>query len=123
MAPITLTVKRETVEKSPLDDSFQVTDSGLGMTPEQLGKLFQTFSQADASTTRKFGGTGLGLAITKRLCYVLGGDVSVASESGQGSTFTVRLPESWPWPRRQPKREASPITSTNSGRSEYCPGD
>ena len=72
--------------------AFQVADSGIGMTPEQVGKLFQTFSQADASTTRKFGGTGLGLAITKRLCRLLGGDVSVASEPGQGSSFTVRLP-------------------------------
>ena len=72
--------------------TFQVTDSGIGMTPEQMGKLFQTFSQADASTTRKFGGTGLGLAITKRLCHLLGGDIDVVSEPGQGSTFTVRLP-------------------------------
>ena len=71
---------------------FEVSDSGIGMTPEQQAKLFQAFSQADASTTRKFGGTGLGLAITKRLCNLLGGDVAVTSEEGQGSRFTITLP-------------------------------
>ena len=71
---------------------FEVSDSGIGMTPEQQGKLFQAFSQADSSTTRRFGGTGLGLAITKRLCELLGGGVSVSSEEGQGSRFTITLP-------------------------------
>ena len=71
---------------------FEVSDSGIGMTPEQQAKLFQAFSQADASTTRKFGGTGLGLAITKRLCNLLGGDVAVTSEEGSGSRFTITLP-------------------------------
>jgi signal transduction histidine kinase/CheY-like chemotaxis protein len=88
---ITLAVAREAGERGAWV-IFQVADSGIGMTAEQVGKLFQTFSQADASTTRKFGGTGLGLAITKRLCRLLGGDVGVASEPGQGSIFTVRLP-------------------------------
>ena len=71
---------------------FEVSDSGIGMTSEQQAKLFQAFSQADASTTRKFGGTGLGLAITKRLCNLLGGDVAVSSEEGQGSRFAITLP-------------------------------
>jgi signal transduction histidine kinase len=69
-----------------------VIDTGIGMTPEQLGKLFQEFSQAEASTAKKYGGTGLGLAITRKLALMMGGDVTVASEPGKGSVFTVRLP-------------------------------
>ena len=71
---------------------FRVADTGIGMTEEQLGKLFQRFQQADASTTRRFGGTGLGLALTKAFSTMLGGDVDVRSAPGEGSTFTVRLP-------------------------------
>jgi CheY-like chemotaxis protein len=72
--------------------SFRVTDSGIGMTREQMDRLFQAFAQADSSTTRKFGGTGLGLAITRHFARMLGGDVNVASEPGVGSTFTLVLP-------------------------------
>ena len=86
-------------------------DSGIGMTPEQMDKLFQTFSQADATTTRKYGGTGLGLAITKRVCHLLGGDVGVVSEPGKGSIFTVRLPAVLA-PAETPA-EANPVTSPN----------
>ena len=71
---------------------FVVTDTGIGMTPEQMDKLFEDFVQADQSTARRYGGTGLGLAITRRLCRMMGGDVTVTSEAGKGSTFVVRLP-------------------------------
>jgi PAS domain S-box-containing protein len=71
---------------------FEVVDSGIGMTPEQITKLFQPFTQADLSTTRKYGGTGLGLTITRRFCQLMGGDVTVRSEAGRGSTFTIRIP-------------------------------
>ena len=73
---------------------LSIVDSGIGMTPEQLGKLFQEFSQAEASTAKKYGGTGLGLAITRKLVRMMGGDVTVTSEHGKGSVFTVRLPGS-----------------------------
>ena len=72
--------------------SFAISDTGIGMTPEQTAKLFQPFTQADGSTTKRFGGTGLGLAITKHFCEMLGGEVSLQSEPGKGSTFTILLP-------------------------------
>ena len=71
---------------------FAISDTGIGMTPEQQAKLFEEFSQADATTAQKFGGTGLGLAITRKLARMMGGDVTVTSEPGKGSVFTVRLP-------------------------------
>jgi len=86
---LTLTVVREADTRV----CFRVSDTGIGMTPEQLGRLFQAFSQADASTTKRFGGTGLGLAITKHFCTMLGGDVTVESTPGTGSTFAIRLPD------------------------------
>jgi signal transduction histidine kinase len=86
---LTLTAARE-------DNSricFCVSDTGVGMTEAQLGQLFEAFSQTDASTTKRFGGTGLGLAITKHFCTMLGGDVTVESKPGTGSTFTIKLPD------------------------------
>jgi signal transduction histidine kinase/DNA-binding response OmpR family regulator len=71
---------------------FWVRDTGIGMTPDQLSRLFQPFHQADASTTRKYGGTGLGLAISQRFCRLLGGDISVESRPGEGTAFTCHFP-------------------------------
>lgn len=88
---ITLDVKRQS-ENGRSWMIFAVHDTGVGMTPEQAGRLFEVFSQADASTTRKYGGTGLGLAISQKVCEMLGGEITVKSELGKGSTFTIRLP-------------------------------
>jgi signal transduction histidine kinase len=69
-----------------------VADSGIGMTAEQMAKLFQEFTQAESTTAQRFGGTGLGLAISRKLARMMDGDVTVASEPGKGSVFTLRLP-------------------------------
>lgn len=89
---IRLTVARET-DGSTGWVIFIVADTGIGMTVEQLGRLFQEFSQADSSTTRKYGGSGLGLAISQRLCRAMGGEITVTSLPGRGAVFTVRLPD------------------------------
>lgn len=86
---ITLAVERREVNWI----TFCVSDTGIGLTPKQQAKLFQSFTQADASTTRKYGGTGLGLVITQQFCQIMGGDIQVESEAGEGTTFTICLPE------------------------------
>lgn len=90
---------------------FEVSDTGIGMTPEQMAKLYSAFSQADASTTRNYGGTGLGLAITKHFCLMLGGDVKVQSEPGVGSTFVVTLPAVCPIAGETPSPERAEGTA------------
>lgn len=102
--------------------SFRVTDTGIGMSPDHLTKIFEAFSQADSSTTRKYGGTGLGLTITKKFCQMMGGGIWVSSELGLGSTFTMRLPlqvnEALPGPAPcEPKSVPSPPVSA------LLPGD
>ena len=88
---VTLEVRR-TVDEGRDWISMTVVDTGIGMTPEQVERLFQQFVQADTSTTRRYGGTGLGLAISRQFCQMMGGDITVTSEAGRGSTFTIRLP-------------------------------
>ena len=110
---ITLTVSRYTNTDQPWI-SFQVSDTGIGMTPEQLKKLFQSFTQADASTTRKYGGTGLGLAITKKFCQMMGGDICVESELGMGTTFTLHLPA------QTPNAQAEAIAERTTTESSCC---
>ena len=93
-------------ERQAMDGSdwivFRVSDTGIGLSPEQIVRLFQSFTQADASTTRKFGGTGLGLALTRRFCQMMGGDVTVHSVAGEGSVFTIKLPASVSEPIAEP---------------------
>jgi len=88
---ITLSAMREMTPQGEWIE-FRVADTGIGMTPEQQKKIFQPFTQADASTTRKYGGTGLGLVITQRFTEMMGGIISLESEFGHGSTFIVRMP-------------------------------
>jgi PAS domain S-box-containing protein len=96
---------------------LHVRDSGIGMTPEQLGRLFEAFTQADASTTRKYGGTGLGLAITRRFARMMGGDVTAESVPGSGSTFTIRVPAVV----IDPKKAASPAPAASGPSRPVAP--
>ena len=99
---VTMRVSHSAHDSDPLTYNFVVTDTGIGMTPEQLGKLFQAFEQAEKSTSTKYGGTGLGLAISRKFCQLMGGDITVTSEAGKGSTFTVTLPAQVKEPKTSP---------------------
>ncbi len=88
---------------------LSVQDSGIGMSAEQLARLFKAFTQADASTTRKYGGTGLGLVISRRFCQMMGGDITVESRPGEGSCFTVDLPATVPVPEEAARVETAPV--------------
>jgi signal transduction histidine kinase/CheY-like chemotaxis protein len=110
---LTLVAERFETDKPMV--RFAISDTGIGMTEEQLGRLFQAFSQADASTTKKYGGTGLGLAITRNFCQMLGGDVTVASKPGMGSTFTITLPDNPVAPAQAKPEDVPPLAVESNG--------
>ncbi|MCP4658132.1 MAG: response regulator [bacterium] len=94
---------------------FAVRDTGIGMSPEQMEKVFDEFTQADSSTTRKFGGTGLGLSISKKFCRLMGGDIRVESELGRGTTFTVELPAVVTEKKGEPDKPAAGLPAPSDG--------
>jgi PAS domain S-box-containing protein len=106
---ITLEMKRENDQVL-----FKVSDTGIGMTSEQMDKLFEAFTQADASMTRRFGGTGLGLVISRRFCRLMGGDIHVESEHGQGTSFTIVLPANVVDPKEAPVAVEEPVVEAAS---------
>jgi signal transduction histidine kinase/CheY-like chemotaxis protein len=107
---ITLEAARETSPTKANWIVFRVSDTGIGMTPEQQDRVFEAFSQADSATARDFGGTGLGLTITKTFCRMMGGDVALTSEPGKGTTFTIRLPTEV----REPKAESAAASESSA---------
>ncbi|MBA2244477.1 MAG: hypothetical protein H0W11_05950 [Gemmatimonadetes bacterium] len=111
---ITLSAEREVDASGAEWILFRVSDTGIGMTPEQLSRLFQPFVQADASTTHKFGGTGLGLVISKRFAELMGGGISVESSPGAGSSFTLRLPAEVQERRAPPSQEIARLVTNGS---------
>jgi CheY-like chemotaxis protein/two-component sensor histidine kinase len=97
---------------------FRVRDSGIGMNEEQLEKLFQAFTQADASTTRKYGGTGLGLTITRHFCEMMGGTITVKSQEGQGTTFSIVLPATVTETKAEAEDKAASLTANENGSQD-----
>ncbi|MEE8313587.1 MAG: response regulator [Myxococcota bacterium] len=116
---IILSAKREETDRGDRL-CFDVADTGIGIAPDKIGKLFEEFTQADLSTTREYGGTGLGLAISRKFCQMMGGDVTIESELGKGSTFSVCLPvEVEPLSAEGVAEEAAPATGD---RGAVVPG-
>ena len=111
---ITLGVRRIVHDRADAVE-FKVSDTGIGMTAEQLGRLFQAFAQAETSTSRDYGGTGLGLAITRHFCRMLGGDVTVESTPGKGSTFAIRVPAIAPDARAEVAESAARAATASGG--------
>ena len=113
---VTLAVRRDGAGPEA-SIAFAVRDTGIGMSEEQLGRLFQRFTQADETTTRKFGGTGLGLAITRAFARLLGGDIAVESTPGEGTVFTVTLPATMPETVREEAAAADhgPVPTEHAG--------
>jgi len=112
---ITLDCKRQTVDGKDWV-TFQVSDTGIGMTPEELARVFEAFTQADVSTTRRYGGTGLGLPISRRFCRLMGGDITATSKPGVGSTFTVHLPSTVDVPANAAHEESQESGRTTSSQ-------
>ena len=111
---ITIDVQQET-ENGRDWITIAVIDTGIGMTEEQMGRLFQEFSQASSTTASKYGGTGLGLAISRRFCQMMGGDITVKSEPGRGSTFTIQLPRMAKGPKEAVAAQPADTGQTTAG--------